>query len=149
MGRFFKKKTLRINKAYDDYKVIFYVQLPETKWHTAEQKWLWDQHYWLHSQYYFRSTVSSGSSGWVRGARNMKSMRPPLAAIFFMTYFHRAGGAMAPSAPLPGSATDCCSQLCCCVGSTSTNYEIWDSDDMAVQRSLLHKFFKGHQILPE
>ena len=30
----------------------------------------------------------------------MKSMRPPLAAIFFMTYFHRAGGAMAPSAPL-------------------------------------------------
>ena len=22
----------------------------------------------------------------------MKSMRPPLAAIFFMTYFHRAGG---------------------------------------------------------
>ena len=31
----------------------------------------------------------------------MKSMWPPLAAIFFMTYFHRAGG---PSAP-PGSAT--------------------------------------------
>ena len=38
--------------------------------------------------------VSSGSSGQVRGgrARNMKSMQPPLAAIFFMTYFHRAGG---------------------------------------------------------
>ena len=31
-------------------------------------------------------------------------MRPPLAAIFFMTYFHRARGAMAPSAP-PGSTT--------------------------------------------
>ena len=30
----------------------------------------------------------------------MKSMRLPLAAIFFITYFHRArGGAMAPSAP--------------------------------------------------
>ena len=30
------------------------------------------------------------------GARNMKSMWPPLAAIFFMTYLYRAGGAMAP-----------------------------------------------------
>ena len=29
----------------------------------------------------------------------MKSMWPPLAAIFFMTYLYRAGGAMAPSAP--------------------------------------------------
>ena len=40
------------------------------------------------------------------GARNMKSMWPPLAAIFFMTCLYRAGGggAMAPSAP-PGSAT--------------------------------------------
>ena len=47
---------------------------------------------------------SSGSSGRVRGGggpRNMKSMRPPSAAIFCMTYFHRAGeGAMEPSAPL-------------------------------------------------
>ena len=38
----------------------------------------------------------------------MKSMRPPLAAIFFMTYFDRAGrggkGGMTPR-PLPGSAT--------------------------------------------
>ena len=43
----------------------------------------------------------------VRGARNMTSVRPPLAAIFFMTYFHRAGGGgMAPSAPPPGSATE-------------------------------------------
>ena len=37
------------------------------------------------------------SGGWsdrVRGggARNMKSMRPSLSAIFCMTYFHRAGG---------------------------------------------------------
>ena len=30
----------------------------------------------------------------------MKSMRLPLVAIFFMTYFHRAGGGMVPSAPL-------------------------------------------------
>ena len=29
----------------------------------------------------------------------MKSMWPPLAAIFFMTGLYRAGGAMAPSAP--------------------------------------------------
>ena len=34
----------------------------------------------------------------------MKSMWPPLVAIFFMTYLYRAGGTMAPSAP-PGSAT--------------------------------------------
>ena len=35
----------------------------------------------------------------------MKSMQPPSVAIFFMIYFHRAGGGtMAPSAP-PGSAT--------------------------------------------
>ena len=33
------------------------------------------------------------------GPRNMKSMWPPLTAIFFMTCFYRAGGAMAPSAP--------------------------------------------------
>ena len=35
----------------------------------------------------------------------MKSMRLPSAAIFFMTYFHRAGGGHGPSAPPPGSAT--------------------------------------------
>ena len=29
----------------------------------------------------------------------MKSKQPPLVAIFFMTYFHRDGGAMAPSPP--------------------------------------------------
>ena len=44
---------------------------------------------------------SSGSSGRVRGGpRNMKSMRLPLAAIFFMTNFYTAGGAMTPSPPL-------------------------------------------------
>ena len=30
----------------------------------------------------------------------MKSMRPPLVAIFFMTYFHRAGGPWPPRPPL-------------------------------------------------
>ena len=50
---------------------------------------------------------SSGSSGRVRrGARNKKSMWPPLAPIFFMTYFHRAGGGGAWSPRPPGSATD-------------------------------------------
>ena len=50
--------------------------------------------------------ISSGSSGQVTGVlRNMKSMRLPLMAIFFMTNFYRArGGAMAPSAS-PRSAT--------------------------------------------
>ena len=46
--------------------------------------------------------ISSGSSGRVRGGgpRNMKSMRPPSVAIFFMTFFHRArGGGHGPLAP--------------------------------------------------
>ena len=34
------------------------------------------------------------------GARNMKSMRPPLVAIFFMTNFYRAGGAGPLAHPL-------------------------------------------------
>ena len=44
---------------------------------------------------------SRGSSGRVRGGgpRNMKSMRLPLAAIFFMTYFHRARGGHGPLGP--------------------------------------------------
>ena len=39
------------------------------------------------------------------GARNMKSMRPPLAAIFFVPYFYRAGGEKdgMTSRPLPGT----------------------------------------------
>ena len=50
--------------------------------------------------------LSSGSSGRVRGGpRNMKSMRPPSAAIFFMTYFYRARGGPWPPWPPPGSAT--------------------------------------------
>ena len=54
----------------------------------------------------FDVQISSGSSGQVRGgARNMKSMWLSWAAIFFMTYFHRAGGGgNAPLAP-PGYAT--------------------------------------------
>ena len=45
--------------------------------------------------------TSGGSSGRVRGGpRNMKSMRPPSAAIFFMTYFYRARGGHGPLAPL-------------------------------------------------
>ena len=39
------------------------------------------------------------------GARNMKSMWPPLAAIFFMTYLYRAGGAWPPLGTPPGSTT--------------------------------------------
>ena len=47
-----------------------------------------------------RLLLSSGSSRRVRGgARNMKSMWPPLTAIFFMTYFHRARGPWPPRRP--------------------------------------------------
>ena len=43
---------------------------------------------------------SSGSSGRVgAGARNMKSMPPPLAAIFFMTNFYRTRGGHGPLGP--------------------------------------------------
>ena len=51
-------------------------------------------------------TYSSGSSGRVRGAEKHEIYAGASAAIFFMTYFHRARVGMAPSAPPPGSATD-------------------------------------------
>ena len=58
--------------------------------------------------------VSSGSSGRVggggSGTRKMKSMRPPLAAIFFMTYFYRAGERYGPP-PRPRLLT--CEKLDC------------------------------------
>ena len=43
---------------------------------------------------HFNKLPSIGSSGrWGgRGPRNMKSIWPPSAAIFFMTYLYRAGG---------------------------------------------------------
>ena len=50
-------------------------------------------------QTYQSCILSSGSSS-RGGPRNMKSMQPPLAAIYFMTYFHRAGrGAWPPRPP--------------------------------------------------
>ena len=45
-------------------------------------------------------------AAWKGGVRNMKSMRPPLAAIFFMTSFYKAGGDMAHLPPPPESATE-------------------------------------------
>ena len=50
-------------------------------------------------------SASDPAVGW--GARNMKSMWPPLAAIFFMTCLYRAGGGHGPlgTPPPPGSAT--------------------------------------------
>ena len=46
--------------------------------------------------------ISIGSSGRVGGGpRNMKSMWPPLAAIFFMTSFYRTRGGHGPLAPPP------------------------------------------------
>ena len=60
-----------------------------------------------HSTVQGRNTeTSSGSRGQVKGGpRNMKSMQPPSAAIFFMTYFYRTGAPWPPRAPPPGSAT--------------------------------------------
>ena len=57
-------------------------------------------------------TASDPAAGW-GGPRNMKSMRPPLVAIFFMTSFYRTagGGGMAPLAPPPESATEIALQL--------------------------------------
>ena len=46
------------------------------------------------------------------GARNMKSMWPPLAAIFFMTYLYRAGRGHGPPRHPPGSATVCRGRRC-------------------------------------
>ena len=37
------------------------------------------------------SPVADPVAGWGGWARNMKSRQPPLAAIFYMTYFYRAG----------------------------------------------------------
>ena len=45
---------------------------------------------------------SSGSSGRVRGPRNMKSVRPLSGAIFFMTNFYRVWGAWPPRSPATG-----------------------------------------------
>ena len=53
--------------------------------------------------------ASDPAAGWGGGARNMKSMWPPLAAIFFMACLYRAGGGEGrghgPSPP-PGSVTE-------------------------------------------
>ena len=62
-----------------------------------------NQPYRHYSEKISRSVADPAGPG-KGGPRNMTSMQPPSVAIFFMTYFHRAGGAMAPSAP-PGSAT--------------------------------------------
>ena len=51
-----------------------------------------------------QAAVADPAAGWGGGPRNMKSMRPNLAAIFYMTYFYRAGGGHGPLAS-PGSAT--------------------------------------------
>ena len=47
--------------------------------------------------------IQHGQRGGGGAARNMKYEGLPMAAIFFMTSFHRDRGAMAPLAP-PGSA---------------------------------------------
>ena len=79
---------------------------------------------WWPSPWEILDPPSSGSSGRVRGGpRNMKSMRAPLAAIFFMTYFHRPGGPWPPRPPL-GSATattgrDYCYQI---ISRSATEY---------------------------
>ena len=51
----------------------------------------------IHKLFFNTNPVADPAAGW-SGARNMKSMRPSSAAIFFMPYFYRAGG---PSPPPP------------------------------------------------
>ena len=64
------------------------------------------------------SDPAAGLGG--RGARNMKSMWPPLAAIFFMTCLYRAGGTWPPRHP-PGSATEL--SLLAFIGSYASSYK--------------------------
>ena len=60
------------------------------------------------SHQFSRGKYSSiGSSGRVRGARNIKSMRPPLAAIFLWIIFTRPVGIMAPLPPPSPSIRYC------------------------------------------
>ena len=54
-------------------------------------------------------SVADPAAGW-GGGRYMKSMREPLAAIFSMTYFYRAGGEGAWPPRPPGSAIDYCKE---------------------------------------
>ena len=49
--------------------------------------------------------MNSGRGG--EGARNMKSIRLPQAAIFFMTYFYRTVGGGMPPPPYPLLTKDC------------------------------------------
>ena len=83
------------------------IWLQKAMWHFFCRPWSHDQEKKC-SRFYVSCTLfdpllvdfSSGSSGRVRGGlRNMKSMWPPLAAIFFMTYFHRARGGPWPPRP--------------------------------------------------
>ena len=45
--------------------------------------------------------LSGGSSGRVRGGEKHEIYAAAFSSHLFMTYFHRARGAMAPSTPLP------------------------------------------------
>ena len=62
--------------------------LVHAKWCTAQPRGCSQ---WVFLLYIY-TPFSSGSSGWVRGARNMKYMRSPLAAIFFRLIFTGPGG---------------------------------------------------------
>ena len=65
--------------------------------------------------------ISSGSRGWVRGGpRNMKAMRLPLGAIFFMTNYYRAGGAWPLPAPHLLLVYVCMCGVCACMCACTT-----------------------------
>ena len=60
--------------------------------------------------------VADPAARWGGGPRNIKSMQPNSVAIFFMTYFYRAGegGAWPPRPPWPLDTSEL--QIGWCIG---------------------------------
>ena len=54
----------------------------------------------------------------------MKSMRPPSTAIFFMTYFHKAGGGHGPLGPLDPLLSQTSMHLTCKIDELKCLHEI-------------------------
>ena len=74
----------------------------------------------------------------------MKSTWPPLAAIFFMTYFHRAGGGMVPFRP-PWICY-CISQFFFVFLNGLRQYVKSQCDNVMCTHSLQHKFITNENL---
>ena len=83
----------------------------------------------------YRIQRPGGGGG--EGARNMKSLWLTLAAIFFMTYFHRVG-AMPPSAPPRSATVECrCTCLVLQVGYKFTRISVKRAESMQCMSAVL------------